>query len=471
MPTAFPSQWPFSNPYAALSLTAPVSATASASASVSAAAANGSTDTSRPNAAIIAVPLGICGAILLASLLFCARSRMKKQKDLETGGGGGSSGDWQAAIKRKALDAMVDKNPDGSGSVTITERRDDAIVPTLGYFAPSRQAAPPRRQSEQEQEPRRYQLQERYADDAYTRYDRTSSFDGRGGDSRKEGGWRQRLRDQTMDGYGYRYDRASGDRSTLSSRTGSGTRCLTPSRSRGYDAQENHLYRGGSYDRPIRRSDDPYSRHSRSTHGRGSRAHVRRDDEREYGYPHPHPHHRLRKDDYYNPSRRSRSGLGGVPLDDRCDCSSCLPAAPAPAAHRHGSGCVDCHRQESTSTRPRTTHTRRTYDDAELPGPTYSRSSASSAEPEPMIRTQTSSSSLRSHRRRHEEIDKAYNSHRAAELRRADTSMTTASEQGWDLAGKGAYETCHGRAMSELYESLRRAIGESEGGMDRVRSR
>lgn len=47
-------------------------------------------------------------------------------------------------------------------------------------------------------------------------------------------------------------------------------------------------------------------------------------------------------------------------------------------------------------------------------------------------------------------------------MRRAESTASTITQAGWDLAGKGAYETSHDRGMGELYESLRRAIGESE---------
>lgn len=91
-----------------------------------------------------------------------------------------------------------------------------------------------------------------------------------------------------------------------------------------------------------------------------------------------------------------------------------------------------------------------------------------------MIRTGTSASyrSLRRDVDLEPEKAQAHSPRRGlSELKRADTSMSTASERGWDLAGKGPYETSHGRTMGELYESLRRAIGESEGGMERMRSR
>ena len=47
-------------------------------------------------------------------------------------------------------------------------------------------------------------------------------------------------------------------------------------------------------------------------------------------------------------------------------------------------------------------------------------------------------------------------------MRRAESTASTVTQAGWDLAGKGAYDTSHDRGMGELYESLRRAIGESE---------
>lgn len=404
LPAAYRSQWPFSNPYAAMNMTSSASTGATA-----AAAEDSSGDHARPNAAIIAVPLSICGAILLASLLFCARSRMRKQKDLETGraGPGAPPPDWQAAIKRKALKTSVEKGPEGMNSVTVTERRDDAIVPTLGYAQPPpRPRGPPPRE-------------ETFYDDPYTRYDPY----GRGG---------RHVMDDRRDSYGYK-----AGRSIMESRSGS--RCLTPMRERKYDHYS------------ARRMEDHARSESRYYHERGSRPRSGYESrgskdrwEDEYDYRHPP----VSRDDYYTPTRRTRSGLGG--MDERdCDCSSCR------ASHR---GYTECHREGSVSSRPRTPHSDPMRD---LPGPTYSRPL-----PEPMIRNHMSSMSGRTARYREEEyMPKGKHCeppHRSGVLRRADSGTSNATDAGWDLAGKGAYETSHGRGMGELYESLRRAIGESE---------
>jgi hypothetical protein len=85
-----------------------------------------------------------------------------------------------------------------------------------------------------------------------------------------------------------------------------------------------------------------------------------------------------------------------------------------------------------------------------MPGPTY----------EPMIRTLTSSTASRGLSTRYG--DDAVVSKKGNKMKRAESTASTVTQAGWDLAGKGAYETSHDRGMGELYESLRRAIGESE---------
>lgn len=305
---------------------------------------------------------------------------------------------------------------------------------------------------------------ERYVDDPYTRFDGMHTR--RQGYSRE--GYTRGSRDRERD---MRY---MGDRSAYSSRSGSGTRCVTPcARDRSHDHRS-----------------DRHSHHSRSGHSRGSK-----DRYNEYDCPDSHRQSSFpslsssrKGDGYYTPSRRSRSGLGGV--RDGCDCPSCTPSRRYPHSHSHDissdRGCFGCHRQDSTSSSGRTRP--RTPEDpmCDLPGPTYSSSQSHSQSqsqsksqsqarnrplPEPMIRTdsQTHSSDMSSIPSR-EYVPKARSQpHRSGVLRRADSSTSTDTDAGWHLAGEGAYETSHGRGMGELYESLRRAIGESETGPNHVR--
>lgn len=372
---------------------------------------------------------------------------MKKSKDLESGpsvpappGPGAGSGalpaDWQAIVKRKALDGAGEKGSNDNGNVTITERRDGAVLPTLGYgqgydtssLSPAYRAR------------RGVQLVERYVDDPYTRFDGMQTR--RQGYSRDRDGYSRTSRERDM--------RYMGDRSAYSSRSGSGSgsgsgtgsRCITPcARIRSHDHRS-----------------DRHSHHSRSS--RNSK-----DRYDEYDYP-------RHSDGYFTPSRRSRSGLGGVHVHDKCDCPSYPPSRHSHFhSHSHsndiplGRGCVGCHRQDSSSsssgrTRPRTP------DDLDLmrhlPGPTYSQSSRPL--PEPMIHSdsQTHSFDISSRASREYAPKRKSQPHRSGVLRRADSSTSTDTDAGWDLAGKGAYETSHGRGMGELYESLRRAIGESD---------
>jgi hypothetical protein len=76
-----------------------------------------------------------------------------------------------------------------------------------------------------------------------------------------------------------------------------------------------------------------------------------------------------------------------------------------------------------------------------------------------MIRTLTSSTVSRGMSSRYGDDVVVPKKHK---MRRAESTASTITQAGWDLAGKGAYETNHDRGMGELYESLRRAIGESE---------
>jgi hypothetical protein len=239
----------------------------------------------------------------------------------------------------------------------------------------------------------------------------------------------------------------SRDRSSMSSR--SGTRCITPLpiRERSYDDRYTAAPMLDTY---ASRSKKRYERSHHSHHW---------DDYEDRHSP---------KEDYYSPTRRSRSGLGGV--GDHCDCSSRLSAS-GPHSHSlrstHSSSsrdCIDCRRPPpSRHSHSRSNHShshshsqsRSSSIDpfADLPGPTYSVPLH-----EPIIRTQSSSTLARSYRSSGSDSDKK----RRPAVRRGDSSTSTITEAGWDLAGKGPYETSHDRGMGELYESLRRAIGESE---------
>jgi hypothetical protein len=417
-PTAYPSQQPFTNPYAVLNMTT--------SALPAAAAAEDNKDRARPSAAVIAVPLSICGVILLASLMFCIRSRYtrKSKADVETAGAGSlPPTDWQAIVKRKAMEAGTAKESEGGG-VTVTERRDDAILPTLGYSRGGNRAG-----RDRYEEPPRYQARR-----GYDQEDDRRSFRG---DGRSYSDRRMRERQDSR------------DRSSVSSR--SGTRCITPlpSRERSYDDRytaapmlDVHASRSKKrYEYDSRRSSHSHSRHWEDFDDRHSV-----------------------KEDYYSPTRRSRSGLGGV--GDHCDCSSRLSEPQSQSlrsAHGSNSGsrdCMDCRRPPVSRHSHSRSHAQSRSSSidpfADLPGPTYSVPLH-----EPMIRVHTSSTLSRSYREPDTFGKKAHGKTRPV-VRRGDSSTSTITEAGWDLAGKGAYETSHDKGMGELYESLRRAIGESE---------
>lgn len=223
-------------------------------------------------------------------------------------------------------------------------------------------------------------------------------------------------------------------RSSISSR--SATRCITPLPMRERDHSYNDRYTAAPMidaSRSRRRCDEYKSSRSRY----GSKHWDEYDDRHNT------------KDDYYSTSRRSRSGLGGIIDDrDRCDCPPRLHShlLSAHSSRSRSSECHDCHRPPAQSTRH--SHRHDTY--SEMPGPTY----------EPMIRTLTSSTASRGLSTRYG--DDVVVPKKGNKMKRAESTASTITQAGWDLAGKGAYETSHVRGMGELYESLRRAIGESE---------
>jgi len=396
-PSPYPGQQPFANPYAVINMTSTPLVTAQAD--------DPKSSSNRPNAAVIAAPLSICGAILLAALFFFARSRYTKKAkaDLEkaTCAPGAPPTDWQAIVKRKAIEATPEKGQEG---VTITERRDDAVLPTLGYSRGLERSRQPSRDMRYD-EPPRYSRGGRY------------SREGSLADSR--------LRDRDM------RDDDARSRSSISSR--SATRCITPlpmresSRSHGYNDRYTAAPMIDS-SRSRRRYDEYKSNRSRY----GSKHWDEYDDCRD-------------KDDYYSTSRRSRSGLGGIVDDrERCDCPPRLHSHVLTHSSRSRSGeCHDCHRPSRNSQR-----SQGLGPFPNLPGPTY----------EPMIRTLTSSTDSRGLSTRYGDDILP----KKQKMRRAESTASTVTQAGWDLAGKGAYETSHDRGMGELYESLRRAIGESE---------
>jgi hypothetical protein len=396
-PSPYPVQQPFANPYAVMNMTSTPLVTSQAD--------EVKQTSNRPSAAVIAAPLSICGAILLAALFFFARSRYTKKAkaDLEKATPPGPPTDWQAIVKRKAMDAGVEKSSEG---VTITERR-DAILPSLGYSRGIERSRQPSRDM-------RYDEPPRYA--RGDRYTREGSFGDR------------RMRERDM------RDDDARSRSSISSR--SATRCITPLPMRERDHSYNDRYTAAPMidaSRSRRRCDDYKSSRSRY----GSKHWDEYDDRHST------------KDDYYSTSRRSRSGLGGIIDDrDRCDCPPRLHShlLSAHTSRSRSSECHDCHRPAIQPSRH--SHRHDTY--SEMPGPTY----------EPMIRTLTSSTASRGLSTRYG--DDVVVPKKGGKMKRAESTASTVTQAGWDLAGKGAYETSHDRGMGELYESLRRAIGESE---------
>ncbi|WWD06526.1 hypothetical protein V865_004618 [Kwoniella europaea PYCC6329] len=91
---------------------------------------------SKPNIKAIALPISICGLILIAALIFCTRSRVFRK----TGLGKDVENDWQSVIKEKAAAAssLAVAPSESKGGVKVRERKEVVadgvgVVPTLGY--------------------------------------------------------------------------------------------------------------------------------------------------------------------------------------------------------------------------------------------------------------------------------------------------------------------------------------------------
>ncbi|WVQ64125.1 uncharacterized protein L199_002285 [Kwoniella botswanensis] len=128
-----PLQATYSYPY---SYTQPPQLSANANANPNANNMTANEQPSKPNIKAIALPISICGLILIAALIFCARSRVFRK----TGLGKDVENDWQSVIKEKAAAASsLAVAPSGSkGGVEVRERKEVVadgigVVPILGY--------------------------------------------------------------------------------------------------------------------------------------------------------------------------------------------------------------------------------------------------------------------------------------------------------------------------------------------------
>jgi len=244
----------------------------------------------RPNAVAIAVPIAICGLILLAALGFCARNRLYRPP------GRDEEKDWEEIVKAKAAESTARGSlasqgaPTASAGVSVIPRKESrpaghgseqtrefAALPVLPYgngqYAHERAV----------REPRGWSLHESYV--------------GSGSRSRSREGSRDRYERESRRG-----SRGYDMECTRSSASGPGSRCLTPVRER------DVFTRVPSFDRRERDRRSDYDRGR--LHDRGYDLDRRRERER-----------------YYSTSRRTSSSIGGM---SECSCRD------YPHAHSQG---------------------------------------------------------------------------------------------------------------------------------------
>jgi hypothetical protein len=130
-----PAQTPFQSRKQVFAIpTSAYSLSALPTTSVISDAATAGTHASKPSATAIAVPLALCGLIVVSALIVCARKRMFKSQGHKASDLEGS--DWQAVVREKAR-----------SSVTVTEKKvvEAPVLPMLGYAGETRQEGNPYR--------------------------------------------------------------------------------------------------------------------------------------------------------------------------------------------------------------------------------------------------------------------------------------------------------------------------------------
>ncbi|WVQ94779.1 hypothetical protein IAU59_001861 [Kwoniella sp. CBS 9459] len=394
---------------------------------------------SKPSATAIALPLALCGLILVSALIFCARSRVFRKpglgKDVEK---------WQEIVKEKAAASAAASAStlvaSGSQGVEVRQRTDnnpykgymDPEVPAFGYRG--REASNDGYKVSRERESSRQcasrsDQSERFTAIPEVHYDR-------------------------------RRDRGSGD--------------------------------GDDRDRARTRGQErPRSGHSHRHHSHSSSRREGPFDDRYSSSLNPR--------DYYATSRRSSSGIGGVydsynalERQGGCDCTHSRSHSHS-HSNSHTSSRQPIHVSSHATRSSRSSSTRETVVRRPSPvqndsfGPlsnphdaVQSRSNGRRPLPEPIIRSSTLTSRGSSidpfgdmaHQKtlphvtgglRDEQhpVRIRHGSHHANGEYRRRGGHETPTEAGWEmdlpLAGEGAYRTGD-EGMGELYESLRRAI-------------
>ncbi|WVF67183.1 hypothetical protein IAT40_001930 [Kwoniella sp. CBS 6097] len=408
---------------------------------------------SKPSATAIALPLALCGLILISALIFCARSRVFRKpglgKDVEK---------WQEIVKEKAAASAAASASaststlakSASEGVEVRQRNDN---PYKGYVDPE-----------------------------------VPAFGYRG-------------REASNDGYSSKSSRERENSRHYENRLSQRSERFTAIPEVNYDRRRD---RGSDRDRDRVRTQNHERPRSGQKHRHHSHASSRREgpfDDRYSSNPR----------NYYSTSRRSSSGIGGVydgyndlERQSGCDCthsSSHSHSRLHSHLRSHQSSRQTSHsearpsRGSRSSTGPESDFRRPSAVQKDSFGPLsnphdgfHSQAGPNGRRPlpRPIIRSSTLTSrgssidpfgdmprqktlphvtgGLRDdHHHHHHHPDPVHirdERHHANEYRRRD-GHETPTEAGWDmdlpLAGEGAYKTGD-EGMGELYESLRRAI-------------
>ncbi|WRT68854.1 uncharacterized protein IL334_005835 [Kwoniella shivajii] len=448
------------------------------------AAASSPSSSNKPKITAIALPLSLCGLILIASLIFCARSKVFRKsglgKNVDPENSGSSlNPNWQDVIKQKAASTCIPTGIVLSKGVEVIERKDDVEfghdqIPTLGYNGRQPSLNP-------------FNSQKMTSRESDTKHNRSNH-------SRQS----RNIRDYDVKDGERRftdipqihYDRSSRTRGKY---RGRGDRDGEYERQQ----QRRHAHR---YDR----GDSYYSERSRD-------GHSSRQGNREK--------------DYYSISRRSSGGIGGLydndPYSSRDSNRNDRSSTSSHSRSRYDEGINSNTRELISPRRPSFTildlHQNDSYvgpldnpHDRDLPLNSHPKSdgrkrrplpnpqSQPRPQPQPIIRSSTQSSVTESellemdmdmprqktlphlsgglrddhstsycdtsaNRRSGSESGSGSGSARKTRHCARDTgfererSWESDTESGWDLANQGGYKTGE-EGMGELYESLRRAI-------------
>ncbi|WVW79111.1 hypothetical protein I302_101076 [Kwoniella bestiolae CBS 10118] len=366
----------------------------------------------KPNIKAIALPISICGLILIAALIFCARSRVFRK----TGLGRDVEKDWQSVIKEKAAASSLAASSSSLLSsagvmgkvVEVRERRDEVPVPTLGYRG--------RQYSHGDERDRDRERFTEVPQVNYTRERAHRSGEYHGGDRERRHRHRQRERKEREESYYFERSRHSAKDVFDFERD----RHRNNSREKGYYSTSRRssggiggVYdRGYSYDKSSRSLQDPFE----DTRNRPSST-------REL-YSSSHSSRRPSM-----PQKESYCAPLSNPYDPQPSLSSALAS-----------------------------HIRRPLPEPIIRSSTNS-STRSGAHSEGVLMPRQKTLPHLSGGLRDEHDDRYQYPKIRGDGRRAgrEREFESDTEAGWELAGEGRYTTGE-EGMGELYENLRRAI-------------